>query len=386
MSYLKHICIGRLVGMLFLYAVITETMIAFFMPQYRDPFLFDPVIGAREHPGAFTVHVNGITNHKFANSAGFVDDEWDIIKPPGIKRIVLLGDSFVEAWQVPNSEDFETKLEEKFKEAGSAVEVLNFGMRAMGTYQEYATLVTYALRYKPDMIVIVAYLSNDVRDNSSVLDNAPARPYLVFKNGVEQIIPPKDPTHGSLFNFFKQKFHSYRWLVGKYYEARQNFNSSFRKKRPAAAPKSGIPAWFEIYHQKSQQSDAWKEAWNTTKELFRRIDTTAHEHSIPLLVLMIPAHYEIQPETVQVELEERKRKYPDALQELYDLSIPRKKGTEMFGELSVPFIDVYDEFYTRAMRGEELYAPGDNHHVNSDGHEVIADVLYKTIQEQGLLK
>ena len=370
----------------FWFAVLTEFIIAFFIPQYRDPFLFDPIIGTREQPGEFLIYNNDGIIPKFVNEAGFVDDEWEKQKPPGHMRIAVLGDSFVEAWQVPNSDDFESKLEKLFKDNGTNVDVLNFGMRGMGTYQEYATLIHYALPYDLDLVIVAAYLSNDVRDNSPFLGDAPAQPYLVREHDSERIIPPVNPARGFPFDFFKRHLHSYRWLVSEYYETKQYVETFGKPAGSAIVPQGGIPAWFEIYHDASQEKKEWIDAWQTTKELFRRIETAASDHSIPLLVLMVPARYEIDPAAIPHMLEKRKARFPEAHLAPYNPTIPRVKGNALFEELSMRVIDLHNEFYNRFMRGEEIYAPGDNQHVGLHGHEVIANILYQTIIDSRLLE
>ena len=85
------------------------------------------------------------------NSLGFRDLDRKQEKPSGVYRIAIMGDSFVEALQVPFSNTagqlLEKKLSENFSDQASGAsqfEVLNFGVGAHGTDQTLLTYLKYA--------------------------------------------------------------------------------------------------------------------------------------------------------------------------------------------------------------------------------------------------
>ena len=60
------------------------------------------------------------------------------------------------------------------------VEVLDFGVSGYGTAQELLTLRDHALAFDPDVVVLVFYAGNDVRNNSRQLEeDHPERPFAV---------------------------------------------------------------------------------------------------------------------------------------------------------------------------------------------------------------
>ena len=92
------------------------------------------------------------------NSLGFRDRERSVAKPPDTIRVALLGDSFVEALQVPLEETAGQLLEQSL-DAGSApgspgprYEVLNFGVSNYGVGQYLLTWETYARPFAPDVV------------------------------------------------------------------------------------------------------------------------------------------------------------------------------------------------------------------------------------------
>src|SRR5207302_1004783 len=90
-----------------------------------------------------------------------------IEKKPGVTRIAVLGDSFVEAVQVGNDDVFTRKMEALL---GSSVEVLNFGSAGFGTTQEYMTYLDRVRQFKPDIVILGFLSENDMRNNSRKLE------------------------------------------------------------------------------------------------------------------------------------------------------------------------------------------------------------------------
>jgi lysophospholipase L1-like esterase len=96
-----------------------------------------------------------------SNSHGFRDLERAMAKPPGVVRIVLLGDSMVEAAQVPLEKTAGQLLEKKLngesgQSANTRYEVLNFGISNFGVGQYLLTYETYASRFEPDYVFAFA--------------------------------------------------------------------------------------------------------------------------------------------------------------------------------------------------------------------------------------
>jgi hypothetical protein len=116
------------------------------------------------------------------NSQGLRDEEHEFAKPPSTYRIAILGDSYAEASQVDADETFWSVMERELSQceslSGKTVETINFGVSGFGTAQELLTLRHRAWRYDPDM-VLVAFVSNDVRNNSRQLQGDPSRPYFL---------------------------------------------------------------------------------------------------------------------------------------------------------------------------------------------------------------
>jgi lysophospholipase L1-like esterase len=95
------------------------------------------------------------------NREGFRDRDFSIAKPPGSRRIVVIGDSVTFGNLLPLAETYAKQLEALLRDRGESVEVLNFGVGGYDTLQEVALFEHSALRFDPD-VVVVGYSANDL--------------------------------------------------------------------------------------------------------------------------------------------------------------------------------------------------------------------------------
>ena len=91
------------------------------------------------------------------NSAGFRDREHARQKQPGVRRMVVLGDSVTEGSGVDADEIFSSWLQ---RSLGPRYEIINLGMSGLNTPQEVHILEVEGLGYDPD-VVIVNFILND---------------------------------------------------------------------------------------------------------------------------------------------------------------------------------------------------------------------------------
>lgn len=166
---LKIIGVNILVflGLLFLIEAVGQ-VIAVTHPSYDVLFLQpDEVVGWKQVPNHrwtwaghfwyaadFSVEVE-------ANPIGFRDIARELSKPPGVARVALLGDSFIEAVQVPFTKTAAQLLERRLNTVLDRVpehfqrwEVLNFGVSNYGVGQYLLAWEQYARRYHPDYVAI----------------------------------------------------------------------------------------------------------------------------------------------------------------------------------------------------------------------------------------
>lgn len=119
--------------------------------------------------------------HSYLNADGMREPGITIEKPAGVYRIALLGDSQIEAIQVPLEKSYGKLLEKQLTEIlHRPVEVLNFGVSGYSTVQEYLLMKRNAFKYQPDM-VLLGYDGRDMFENWASPDASLSnlRPYAL---------------------------------------------------------------------------------------------------------------------------------------------------------------------------------------------------------------
>jgi hypothetical protein len=142
-------------------------------PVVEWPTRFDSVAGYLFEPGSevwWTNHVDFWTRER-VNSLGFLDREPVLPKPPGRFRILIVGDSFVEAAQVQNHAKVQTVLERLLADrfGPGRFDVVAFGHSGTGQANQLGFYERFGRQVAPDLVLLVA-VSNDFANNSPLLE------------------------------------------------------------------------------------------------------------------------------------------------------------------------------------------------------------------------
>ena len=141
--------------------------------ENRLPTRFEPGAGLLNEPGAevrWTNHVDFWTVQR-ANRWGFLDRE--PLTPEQAARtchIAFIGDSFVEARQVPVADKFHARLEELAARALPRLDISTsaYGRGATGQINQLPFYDAYARSLRPKLVVLV-FMRNDFKDNHKLL-------------------------------------------------------------------------------------------------------------------------------------------------------------------------------------------------------------------------
>jgi len=138
------------------------------------PSRFDPAIGFKFEPGAEVRWTNGVDfwQQSTANEDGLLDRKMPGPKPPGTCRLLFVGDSFVEAAQVPIDDKVQVVIE-KMARARSGlppIEAAGVGFSGTGQANQLALYEKIGRKFAPDIVVLVV-VSNDFTDNSAILSS-----------------------------------------------------------------------------------------------------------------------------------------------------------------------------------------------------------------------
>lgn len=131
----------------------------------------DPDTGYALRPGAEGLWLTENRSRVRISSQGLRDHETPHVKPPGVFRIALVGDSVTEALQVDLKDTFAQRLEWAMTRKGRPVEVINLGLSGAVPPVQVARMARLGRRFSPDMQIYIInlfdFLSPLLRDDSS---------------------------------------------------------------------------------------------------------------------------------------------------------------------------------------------------------------------------
>jgi GDSL-like Lipase/Acylhydrolase family len=135
-------------------------------PRYFTTAHYDGVTLRRLIPNSTFWHTSVDGSWEFrTNARGFRDDkDYKYEKPAGQRRILVLGDSHTQGYEVRQSSTFAKVLERRLRHKGLDAQVLNTGISGFGTAEELMFLEHEGMKYHPDMVV-VAFYGNDFDDS-----------------------------------------------------------------------------------------------------------------------------------------------------------------------------------------------------------------------------
>lgn len=121
----------------------------------------DPVVGIWRYPNATFVHEEACIHAGYRTNSDGARDRERVHQSSASRRVVVLGDSFVEGYGFDVDGRFTELLE-----AGTGVEFLNFGTSGgFGTIQEWLLYTSRVRPYEHSDVVLFINPANDFRDN-----------------------------------------------------------------------------------------------------------------------------------------------------------------------------------------------------------------------------
>jgi lysophospholipase L1-like esterase len=131
---------------------------------FQSLFMDDPAVGVRLRPNTSIRYTTvEFTTDIAVNGQGVRDDDPIGPKPPGERRVVVLGDSLVLSVQVAQAQTFCEDLERRLNAQGGPDHwrVINAGVQGYGPVQEWFFFDRVAAAFQPDVVLVVTFVGND---------------------------------------------------------------------------------------------------------------------------------------------------------------------------------------------------------------------------------
>lgn len=376
---------------------------------------FNPM---REYDQAITVNARGLRSPEICAAA-----TGDCPAADDTLRVLLLGDSYVEALHVPLEATFGQQLGLALAQAGlagkSRVEVVNAGVSGWGTDQQLLWLRSEGVHYRPDLVLLAFFPGNDFMNNHMPLELANfggvRKPWFSLADGALQLndypydreaaresarrlreaMPaPLDaapaqvaaPPLVAVGDWLRAQSALYRYLDPRLRAAapgvavtlaRWGLLQPGQETSDRAMGPDYIPVAYGVYRQEPDAT--WQAAFDVTAALLTELhkETTALEASLAALVLTAPEQVDTQ--RWQAELS----RYPAMAGLDWSLDAPTQAATAALARAGIPALDLLPLFRAGAAEGAHLHFRDDGHWT-AEGHALAGRAAAAFVAAQGL--
>lgn len=346
---------------------------------------YDPLLGWAQPAGeAAWLREPEFTTHLTINSHGLRGPDRPYAKPPGVFRILLLGDSFTEGYTVPEALTVRSVLEQILsRDACPPREVLNAGVAGYGTDQEYLSYLHDGNRYHPDLVVLL-FFGNDLADNARLRK----KPYFDVVDGKPVLrntpVPPPPPGRRSRRPEPTNRWsHPWRgsWaleLLGRRTAVRPGLHRALAHLglvRPFEAH-GPTTDWLSSY---GPPTPVTADMWRRTLAILGALDEAVKTRGSQLVVFYVPARFEVDS------------RYWAQTRSRWQLDGPGWDPERVFRRLyracavrGIPVVDPRGAFRASERSGRSGYLSRDPHW-NAVGHRLAAESLAQFLRDEDYL-
>lgn len=303
-----------------------------------------------------------------------------IPKPPGKVRVLMLGDSFTFGFPVRDNETFCALAEQRLRERGLPVEIVNGGVSGYSPTLEYLSLRDQFLAFEPDLVVLW-YDLGDLQEDHWYQKN--------LRYDAAGRIVGCDP------RYVNGRFDRWQWIkersaLAKYVDVKilRVFHwmrilgpveyvkvklrgerakvAAARLKTQQHAPDLGAVASFLLVRETSTP-ELVAPVWQLSARYLRMIHELLRERNIPFVIGVYPYGMVVGPD----QWAKGRTYWGFAAGKTYDAGLARATFRRFAEQEGVPLIDSYDRFRAADQR---LFYDWDGH-MTAAGHATLAAAL-----------
>lgn len=343
----------------------------------RDPVTrYHPLLGWDKPPGSeHWLTRPEYRTHLVLNSHGLRGPERGHAKPAGVRRVLLLGDSFAEGYTVPEPETVRARLENLLGSAGARVEVINAGTHGYGLDQEYIYYQIEGRRYSPD-VVVVLFCYNDVAQTT---DEDPGRPWFVVEAGELALrnspVPEPEVTQATTRPF--------RLMPWRGSAALRLLSQRTSQGNPALHRRLSALGLVEPYSDQEIPEAFWpygpthrprvNEMWRRTTPLLGALKASVERDGARLVLFYVPCRFEVNSRAWALTRERYR------LGDGWDTTRLRTRLAAACRQLGIELIEASGRYREAEAAGRLAYLPGDGHWT-ALGHALAAEAIAEALR------
>jgi lysophospholipase L1-like esterase len=342
------------------------------------------------------------------NSLGLRDREHTYEKPPDTFRILVLGDSFAEAIQVPVERAFPAQLERCLTErVNQEFEVINTGTSSYGPGDELLFFTHEGVKYDPDLVLVAVFVGNDVKNMGRAVDDSMIQSFGGYefylnegrlqKRWIEWAEPNYEISplehflrrYSTLYYVFRAPDSRVRREINRridrwWFESISSQPTAKTSNLPAYAYDKNLIIFARGFPDNPIVPQHMKELWELFKAASLELQARVKAHSAQLAVVIIPVDAQVH-ETIY---DKWVLKYVDEygwLGTAWDIGAPNKAISHFLVEHDIPMLDLMPNFQAYDETHDDLLYFRDNPHLNETGHQLAADLMCDWLIEDELV-
>lgn len=338
----------------------------------EDFVQFSPLLGHFHRPLAQGRYYprRGRDGHDVrTNSRGFCDEERDIEKTR--PRVVLIGDSTTEAWEVDPHERPHSVLEETLE---GRFEVLNLGVRAYGTDQSLLLLKHLGMAFRPD-IVVYTFCINDIRDNAK----RTGKPYFE----IDEADTARLVTRGYPVSYAGTEGRRAANPVWKYSLVYRTFGlavSKLGKLSPGGGTGLPLEEHFELTPYKIAYDEREVARWRITRRLVAEMRAVSSSGGAEFLVVENLHLPEIDSDAAS------RLTAPYGGEDGFDFDKVTRLFEGFANDTGVAFVSLAREARRDDRAAADLMPPGDTIHLSAEGIRLWASAVASQLESRRWLE
>jgi hypothetical protein len=353
------------------------------------------LLGWTGPPNTSTVlETDGYRHNLSWNSEGFHDYDHPLKKEDGVFRIMVFGDSFIEASEVEIEQTSFYVLQETLNKSappGTRFEVISAGMRAWGPAQEFVYFRYRGQFYAPDLLLLFWLPANDLSDVLPYKRLTGSGfncywPYFAICDGQFDPEPwfpaPGTPpvwkkcssTQKVLSGWLSYLYHSSRL----YQQLEPIIMHGFRRIHFA----SEYTPWLD---QAISDDEALEYAYQMTDELMVHLSQEAQQIGAKTALVIVPFNVAVQSDVEASYAQSLAQTVKAATGLGINSTLPNQLFSALIQRRNLPVLDLHPIFVEAARAGgEALYWPVDPHWTVA-GNRLAGETVARWLIEQKLV-
>ncbi len=336
----------------------------------------------------WTVDPRGSSRMDSVQPSGFRHSPLEPEKPAGVKRLLVLGDSFALGSAFPYAETLPGRLESWLNDwdQDSRWEVVSLSVDDWGTAQQLIALEEIGLAFRPDAVVLESFPFNDLCNNSTVLAFTCSRqdahrPYFVTGQGGLRSTW-LSPSLGAL----RGRSRLAGWLENRLDRRAQGGFGPIREEEAGGrsffeenAFRNGLLQYGAAFYSLMPddfQPQGIRQGWKATESMLQRMATVLSRERIPFFALVVPFSATFEP------LWETLERADDAPKQM-DYGTGRFESR--LRSLGAAVVSGRRRILDSGMLAEDFFISRQDGHFNAFGHAHAAAWILQEMSRDGVL-